>query len=90
MGYYLPVLNIRRRLAYAILGFQISGAPPFCFLQSLMGNYDVSTGLDFKLSYCVKYNSASNRSQFIFRMDIHSFNKKASSKDSTWRSLTAQ
>ena len=56
---YLPVLNTRR-LAYAILGFQISHALAWFFLQSFMGNYDVSTRLDVKLLYCVRYKSASN------------------------------
>jgi len=42
---FLPVLNAGR-FASAILGFQISRAPPCLFLQSLMGNYDVIARLD--------------------------------------------
>jgi hypothetical protein len=38
----------------AILGFQISHAPPCLFLQSLMGNYDIIALLDvFKTQHCV-------------------------------------
>jgi len=41
----LPVLNVLNtgRFLSAILVVQISGALPCLFLQSLMGNYDVST-----------------------------------------------
>ena len=41
----LPVLNAGRFYC-AILGFQISRAPPCLFLQSLMGKYDVIARLD--------------------------------------------
>jgi len=49
----LSVLNTGR-FASAILGFQISRAPPCLFLQSLMGNYDVIARLDvFKTQHYV-------------------------------------
>ena len=49
----LPVLNARC-FPSAILGVQISRAPPFIFLRSFMGDYDVSARLNiFKIQHCV-------------------------------------
>jgi len=59
----MPVLNAGRFVS-AILGFQISRAPPCLFLQSVMGNCDVMARLDvFIIQHCVKVQIkiASNR-----------------------------
>jgi len=49
----LSVLNAGH-FASAIVGFQISCAPPCLFLQTLMENYNVIAWLDiFKIQHCM-------------------------------------